>query len=154
MCLLVLLQVEGFKRQQLASLFNGTTSHLLAYVSSALAQQPQQHHHPQPPYCGPLGDCDTAPADTTSTTHGNNSSSSKSRRRRNAPAEAEAPGTASATVAAAAAEVGGSGSSEDAAGLRRQVAAAVAAHVTARVPLSSGLVPAVLELLQDEVSTC
>jgi hypothetical protein len=37
-------------------------------------------------------------------------------------------------------------------GCRQQVAAALAAHVSARVPFNSSLAPHVLQVLQDEVS--
>jgi len=65
-------------------------------------------------------------------------------RRRRQPAK-----TASASPPAAAAP--GDPGSVDADAIRQQVAAALAAHVSARVPFNSTLAPHVLHILQDKV---
>lgn len=66
-------------------------------------------------------------------------------RRRRQPAK-----TAPASAPAAAAP--GDPGSVDADAVRQQVAAALAAHVSARVPFNSTLAPHVLHILQDKVS--
>jgi hypothetical protein len=111
-------------------------SHLLAHVSSAVQQQQQQQQ----------------------AVH-----TAERRRRRQAQAVLSSSSSAPASnagslAAAAAAAPAGLEAAVDAVqnddnveAYRRQVAAALGAHVSARVPLNSSLVPHVLHILQDEV---
>lgn len=113
-------------------------SHLLAHVSNAVQQQQYQQQQQA---------VNTA----------------ERRRRRQAQAvlssSSSAPVTASnaGSLAAAAAPAGFEAAvdavqdDDNVEAYRRQVAAALGAHVSARVPLNSTLVPHVLHILQDEV---
>lgn len=112
------MQVAGFERNQLSSLFTGIMSHLLAHVSDTIQQQQQQESA-------------TAPAGRQST----HSSSSKRQAGNTSPAE---PGAAAAVAV-------------DVQAYCQHVAAALAAHVSGRLPVSSSLVPHVLHILGPQV---
>lgn len=116
---LTCLQVAGFERHQLSTLFSGIMSHLLVHVSSAVTQQQQQQQ------------------DATAV-------AAESRRRRLA--------GRGASQSAAAAAATSTTDPESVQAYCQQVAAALAAHVSARVPFSSSLAPHVLHILQTEVS--
>jgi hypothetical protein len=98
-------------------------THLVAHVERALSSQQQQQQKSQP----------TAAA-----------AASTSRTRR---------ASAAATATASRAGADSAAADNDAASeLRQQVAAGVAAHVSARVPLASSLIPHVVYLLGDQVN--
>ncbi|WIA15368.1 hypothetical protein OEZ85_002032 [Tetradesmus obliquus] len=110
-------QVQGLDQHQLGALFSGTMTHLVAHVERALASNQQQQQQQQQA---------AQPAAAPSSSSG---------RTRRAAAAAAAAAHADAAADAAASE------------LRQQVAAGLAAHVSARVPLASSLIPHVVGLL-------
>jgi hypothetical protein len=121
------MQVAGFERHQLSTLFSGIMSHLLAHVSNALAQQQQQQQQG-----GTAADA-----------------AAQVRRRRLTGKGASQTSAAAAAAAAAATSATGAVSVQ---AYCQQVAAALAAHLSARVPFNSSLVPHVLHILKDDVS--
>jgi pyruvate/2-oxoglutarate dehydrogenase complex dihydrolipoamide acyltransferase (E2) component len=117
------MQVAGFERNQLSSLFAGIMSHLLAHVSDTVQQQQQQQQ--QQESAGAAADRQSA----------------RSSRRQAGKMNPAEPAAAAAAAAAAV----------DVQAYCQQVAAALAAHVSARVPISSSLVPHVLHILGPQV---
>lgn len=132
-------QVEGLGRGQLAALFGGTMTHLVAYVERLLhtsSGQQQDQQDQQLQQQDGIVNCS------------NNAQNSTRRRRRQTAAATSSSSTASPTPAVAATTE----PAVDCSDLRRQVAAGVAAHVSGRVPLNSALISHILQLLGDEVS--
>lgn len=106
-------------------------THLIAFVERALqgtSQQVQQLQQQEVHRC-------------FSSSSNSRDTGARGRRRRSALAAAPTP----AQQPAAGGQIHGE---ED---LQRQVAAGVAAHVSGRVPLSSALIPHILQLLGDQV---
>ncbi|KAF8056453.1 hypothetical protein HT031_006310 [Scenedesmus sp. PABB004] len=108
-------QVEGLEQHQLAALFGGTMTHLVAYVERAL------------PGGGDAG--------------GGGESGAGGGGQQQLQQQQQQQRTRRAAAAA------GGGSPDD---LRRQVAAGVAAHVSARVPLATPLIAHIIHLLGDQ----
>lgn len=142
------LQVQGLDQHQLAVLFSGTMTHLVAHVERMLDDQQQQLQQEQQQQ---LALEPGTPCSNSSSSNGGSSSTSSSGMRRAAAASRAASPVAAQAATTAAALTTAAGA-VDAAELRRQVAAGLAAHVSGRVPLASALIPHIVHILGEQVS--